>query len=33
MLLVWENSDPVLPGLYESGELPPSLAAELGAKS
>jgi hypothetical protein len=29
MLLVWENSDPTLPDLYESGALPPSLAAEL----
>jgi hypothetical protein len=26
MLLVWENADPALPALYESGELPPSMA-------
>jgi hypothetical protein len=32
MLLVWENSDPALPRLYERGELPPSLASELAAK-
>ena len=29
MLLVWENSDPSLPKLYDSGELPPSLAGEF----
>jgi hypothetical protein len=29
MLLVWENSDPALPNLYDRGELPPSLAGEL----
>jgi hypothetical protein len=29
MLLVWENADPELPKLYESGALPPSLAGEF----
>lgn len=29
MLLVWENADPALPGLYDRGELPPSLIGEF----
>jgi len=29
MLLVWENADPALPKLYETGELPPSPAGEF----
>src|SRR3970282_617927 len=29
MLLVWENADPALPKLYETGELPPSPAGEV----
>jgi hypothetical protein len=29
MLLVWENADPKLPALYESGALPPSPAGEF----
>lgn len=29
MLLVWENADPRLPELYETGALPPSLAGEF----
>ena len=33
MLLVLENSDPTLLNLYESGELPPSLAREFGTSS
>jgi hypothetical protein len=33
MLLVWENSDPDLPKLHESGELPPSPAVELTPSS
>jgi hypothetical protein len=32
MLLVWENANPALPELYESGELPPSPAHEFGEK-
>jgi hypothetical protein len=33
MLLVWENANPDLPALYESGDLPPSLAGEFNAAS
>ena len=33
MLLVWENSDPDLPNLYDSGALPPSLAGEFSQEA
>jgi hypothetical protein len=33
MLLVWENADPRLPGLYASGQLPTSLAGEFQAQN